>query len=431
MAVPQFRFRRVAQIRMAGTELVILVARLALYPTGLIQEERPGKPVDPADPEGRDTPATPAAPDHPAPKDRPTPPGDDARDENDAARERDATQEGHATQHRPATPKRHAPADSRIAPGHLTAPPAPEPSNTAATAATANSASTPTTTGTAIDATVAGTTDTKDAPSAPTAPDTSRPPDTRAPRDRPDRRDGREAFIPAPAFPPVLLLHGFVDNRSVFALLRRSLARHGWRHVHALNYSPLTRDVRTAALLLGRHVEQLCDHTGQPRVDIVGHSLGGLIARYYVQRLDGHRWVRTVVTLGTPHSGTRVGSIFDPHPVVRQMRPGSPLLAELAAPAPHCTTRFIAFWSDLDQIMSPVETARLDHPDLDVRNVLVPGVGHLTLPVHSGVAKGIRQALTEDPAARSDVEAGCRKRLETAPHPAGISNTTRTDVHAQ
>ncbi|MCS0637098.1 alpha/beta fold hydrolase [Streptomyces sp. LP05-1] len=192
---------------------------------------------------------------------------------------------------------------------------------------------------------------------------------------------------------PTLLLHGFVDNRSVFVLLRRSLARHGWRHLESLNYSPLTSDLRTAAGLLGRHVEDICARTGQARVDIVGHSLGGLIARYYVQRLGGDRRVRTLVTLGTPHSGTAVAPFAGAHPLVRQMRPGSAVLRELAEPAPECRTRFVCFWSDLDRVMVPVETARLDHPDLMSENVRVSGVGHLALPVHPAVAVAVRQAL--------------------------------------
>jgi hypothetical protein len=81
------------------------------------------------------------------------------------------------------------------------------------------------------------------------------------------------------------------------------------------------------------------------------------------------------------------------HPIVRQMRPGSALLQELCRPAPGCRTRFICFWSDLDQLMQPVETALMDHPDLAVHNVRVSGVGHLALPVHPVIAAGIRQAL--------------------------------------
>jgi pimeloyl-ACP methyl ester carboxylesterase len=216
-----------------------------------------------------------------------------------------------------------------------------------------------------------------------------------------DAADEEMPRIPAPGpdtNPPVLLLHGFADNRSVFALLRRSLRRHGWTHVQGLNYSLLTCDIRTAAALLGSHIEQVCERTGHTQVDIVGHSLGGLIARYYVQRLGGDRRVRTLVTLGTPHSGTRAAPLLNPHPIVRQMRPNSELMDEFVKPAPGCRTRFVAFWSDLDELMVPAETARLDHPDLITRNVHIAGIGHLTMPVHASIAAGIRQALMgQDP----------------------------------
>ncbi|MFF8940981.1 lipase family alpha/beta hydrolase [Streptomyces sp. NPDC014864] len=201
------------------------------------------------------------------------------------------------------------------------------------------------------------------------------------------------AQLPTEAKPPVVLLHGFIDNRSVFVLLRRSLAQHGRQRIESLNYSPLTCDIRTAAELLGRHIEEICERTGSGQVDVVGHSLGGLIARYYVQRLDGHLRVRTLVTLGTPHAGTRVAPLANAHPIVRQMRPGSELIEELSQPAPGCHTHFVSFWSDLDHLMDPLDSACIEHPDLSVENVRVSGIGHLAMPVHPAVAAGIRQAL--------------------------------------
>ncbi|MFJ1825914.1 esterase/lipase family protein [Streptomyces sp. NPDC087532] len=221
---------------------------------------------------------------------------------------------------------------------------------------------------------------------------------------RPPSRPAGPPAAPAPAGttalpaeggeqPPVVLLHGFIDNRSVFVLLRRSLARHGRRHLESLNYSPLTCDIRTAAELLGRHVEEICARTGHHEVDIVGHSLGGLIARYYVQRLGGDQRVRTLVTLGTPHGGTAVAPLASAHPIVRQMRTGSAPIEELRRPAPGCRTRFVSFWSELDRLIVPAEAACIDHPDLDVLNVRVSGIGHLALPVHPTVAGAVRQAL--------------------------------------
>ncbi|WP_228979956.1 triacylglycerol lipase [Streptomyces sp. DH12] len=203
----------------------------------------------------------------------------------------------------------------------------------------------------------------------------------------------RCAATPCGPRPPVVLLHGLSDNRSAFVLLRRALARDGTRRVVAVNHSPLTLDLRAAAHRLARHVEEVCERTGHARVDLVGHSLGGLVARYYVQRLGGDRRVRTVVTLGTPHSGTAAAPLAGVHPLVRQMRPGSAVLRELAAPSPGCRTRFVSFWSDLDLWMAPAETARLDHPDLDATNVRVAGVGHLALPVHPAVTARVVEEL--------------------------------------
>ncbi|MFI1398898.1 lipase family alpha/beta hydrolase [Streptomyces sp. NPDC020681] len=233
----------------------------------------------------------------------------------------------------------------------------------------------------------------------------------RIPAPTPDPDAPATATLPTAGqdHPPVVLLHGFVDNRSVFVLLRRSLAQHGRRHLECLNYSPLTCDIRTAAELLGRHIEEICARTGHREVDIVGHSLGGLIARYYAQCLGGDQRVRTLVTLGTPHSGTTVAPLASAHPIVRQMRPGSSVIEELTKPAPGCRTRFVSFWSDLDQLMVPVETACIDHPDLLAQNVQVSGIGHLALPVHPAVATGIRQALES-----SDSAAGASGAVSVA-----------------
>lgn len=226
-----------------------------------------------------------------------------------------------------------------------------------------------------------------------TPPGATAPPEATAPPVAP--APAGAAVLPAEddEHPPVVLLHGFIDNRSVFVLLRRCLARHGWRHLESLNYSPLTCDIRTAAELLGRHVEEICARTGHREVDIVGHSLGGLIARYYVQRLGGDQRVRTLITLGTPHGGTAVAPLASAHPIVRQMRTGSAPIEELRRPAPGCRTRFVSFWSELDRVIVPAEAARIDHPDLDARNVRVTGIGHLALPVHPAVAAAVRQAL--------------------------------------
>jgi pimeloyl-ACP methyl ester carboxylesterase len=202
---------------------------------------------------------------------------------------------------------------------------------------------------------------------------------------------------PAAAGMPILLVHGLVDNRSIFARLQRTLRRRGFGHVETVNLPLYAIDVPTAARLLGAVVTDVLGRTGYPQVHIVAHSLGGLVARYYVQRLAGDERVHTLVTLGTPHGGTRLAHLVPrvvPYRLVASLRPGSPLLTELAEPAPGCRTRFLAIGGGLDSVVRP-ESAALRHPDLDGLNVTVPGLGHHALPFNGDVAHGIAAALAD------------------------------------
>ena len=238
---------------------------------------------------------------------------------------------------------------------------------------------------------------------------------TRTERLRPDprRRPGEQppavralfAADPLAARVPVVLVHGLIDNHSVFAVMRRSLRRRGFTSVCSWNYSPLLADVARGAADLGAHLERVCEQTGHERVHVVGHSLGGLLARYHLQRQGGDQHIASLVTLGTPHQGSLLAHLL-PTPLVRQLRPGSAVLQELAGPAPGVRTPVTAVYSDMDQVVIPTSAGRCDHPDLQARNVLVRGVGHMSLPYHRSVLDevaatlaGLRQPRTEAPAA--------------------------------
>jgi len=194
---------------------------------------------------------------------------------------------------------------------------------------------------------------------------------------------------------PILLVHGIVDNHTIFSPLERALRRRGFTDLSSFDYGVLTHDVRATARDLATAIEKLTDESGYEKVHVIGHSLGGLITRYYVQRMGGHQRVHTAVTLGTPHQGTalaRAGSVL---PLIRQLRPDSDLIAELGEPAPDCDTRFIAFHSDLDQLIRPGRNARIEHPDLRARNVAVRGIGHMSLTNDAGIAFQIAAALAQ------------------------------------
>ena len=191
---------------------------------------------------------------------------------------------------------------------------------------------------------------------------------------------------------PILLVHGIVSNRSIFTLLRRGLTRRGFSNVFAMNYLTVSNDVRAAAAGLSVEVERVVEETGFERIHIIGHSLGGLIARYYVTRLGGDARVHTLITLGTPHEGSYAAYAV-PTTLMQQMRPGSHLMRELARPVRGCRTRFISYWSDNDWAIQPQRNASLRHRDLRARNIKLHGAGHLTLPMLGEVVHGISHAL--------------------------------------
>jgi triacylglycerol lipase len=219
------------------------------------------------------------------------------------------------------------------------------------------------------------------------------------PGSQPPAVRARFADDPLAAHIPVVLVHGLVDNRSVFTVMRHALRRRGFAQVCTWNYSPLLRDVESAAEALGRHIERVCLETGHERVHVVGHSLGGLVARYLVQRLGGDHRVESLVTLGTPHAGTRWAHVL-PTPLVRQLRPGSPLIRELAEPAPACRTQITAVYSDLDQMVVPWRASaagsrRLRPPSPERRRTLSQHTRH-TVPTgcrhssHSLTTRAVR-----------------------------------------
>lgn len=104
--------------------------------------------------------------------------------------------------------------------------------------------------------------------------------------------------------PPVLLIHGFLGTRGSMYPLERRLAEDGL-FVFSFNLGALnTRDIRASAFQIHRKIESILSQTSVEKIDIVGHSMGGLIGLYYVKKLGGHERVRKLIMMGTPAQGT-------------------------------------------------------------------------------------------------------------------------------
>ena len=70
-----------------------------------------------------------------------------------------------------------------------------------------------------------------------------------------------------------------------------------------------TRDIRSSAFLIHRKIESILAQTPVKKIDIIGHSMGGLIGLYFIKKLGGHEKVRKLVMIGTPLNGTWVALV--------------------------------------------------------------------------------------------------------------------------
>lgn len=145
---------------------------------------------------------------------------------------------------------------------------------------------------------------------------------------------------------PVILIHGYTETRGSLWRLRSVVAADpavGW--VYRLNLSPKYEPIARLAMQLSVLVDRVKYETGAARVHIVGHSMGGLVARWYVQKMGGAPNVGAVVTIGTPHGGTPM-NVFGPGACAADMMPGSAFLHALDA-APTGIEAGVA-WAGLD-----------------------------------------------------------------------------------
>jgi triacylglycerol lipase len=163
----------------------------------------------------------------------------------------------------------------------------------------------------------------------------------------------------------VILLHGFLSSSQVMLPLERHLRRTLRRPIVRVALGarlPLhLRDVRKSAQRVHEVVEALARMPGFEFADVVGHSLGGLVATYLLKRLDRGRHVRRVVTLGAPHGGTPAALLgvllFGlVSRAVWQMLPRSPLVRELEATAVPEGCEIVALASPTDRVV-PVHYA--------------------------------------------------------------------------
>ena len=199
---------------------------------------------------------------------------------------------------------------------------------------------------------------------------------------------------PRPATLPVILVHGVLCNAGVWARFRRRLRKRYEGPVYALTYGPPLLSIETFARQLAHTIDTALAATGACDVVLVGHSMGGLVARTYIRRFGGAR-VRRLITLGTPHHGS-MHAWFFPGACLGQMRPGCRWLAELNRDTVGADgVPIVSLWSWHDSMVAPQTSCRLEWAE----NIPVVGVGHNALLGDPGV---VAYVVTEIERARHD-----------------------------
>jgi triacylglycerol esterase/lipase EstA (alpha/beta hydrolase family) len=192
--------------------------------------------------------------------------------------------------------------------------------------------------------------------------------------------------------PPVLLLHGYLGTRGSMYILERRLNDDGIC-VFSFNLGSLNvRDIRTSAFLIHRKIESILAQTPVKKIDIVGHSMGGLIGLYYVKKLGGHEKVRKLVMMGTPMRGTwaallGVATVGLVSASAWQLLPGSRFLKELnAGPLPN-NVEYYTIAAQRDWVCPPSSTP------LEGAEALTVPLGHSSLVMSEDVYRHILWAL--------------------------------------
>jgi triacylglycerol lipase len=177
----------------------------------------------------------------------------------------------------------------------------------------------------------------------------------------------------------VLFVHGFFCNRGLWNPLLRRLRRAGIPFI-AINLEPVFASIDSHRRLIENAVRQLERTTTLPPV-LVAHSMGGLALRAWLGDDAKHARFHRLVTIATPHAGTRL-AIRGFGANVLQMRPRNDWLAALDAQTPAAVReRTTCFWSHCDNIVVPARNATLAGAD----NRHLEGTPHVQMIDHPAV----------------------------------------------
>lgn len=154
----------------------------------------------------------------------------------------------------------------------------------------------------------------------------------------------------------VVLVHGIFDTGKIFTSMARYFEERGLRTL-----APSLRPSSGAQGLeaLARQLKHCIDTEVAPEetLDLIGFSMGGLISRYYLQRLGGLERVRRFVAISVPQHGSLWAWAL-PNQGCRQMRPGSTFLQDINKDiASLAQIDLLTLWTPFDLMIVPASSS--------------------------------------------------------------------------
>lgn len=205
---------------------------------------------------------------------------------------------------------------------------------------------------------------------------------------------------------PVLIVPGFSSPGFATDLLAARLSGSGFTtfnwQLPGLGFG----DIRNSANALATKVQQVRAATGAAKVDLVAHSEGGLVARYYLKFLGGTAYVGRYVSLGTPQYGTALANLATLVNCVglvacQQMTIGSSFLSTLnAGDDTPGSVAYTSLYTWNDEIVVPPTTAIIDGGATNAsiqQFCWLRVVGHLGLILDGTVYSLVQSALNGGP----------------------------------
>ena len=203
------------------------------------------------------------------------------------------------------------------------------------------------------------------------------------------------AFVAAPAqaatHTPVVFVHGFLGDSSNWlpAIAAVRAAGDAGNGLYTYDYN-WAGDNIVNARGLGTFVDQVRSRTGAGRVDIVNHSMGGLVTGWYVNELGGQSKVRHVASIAGANHGTTAAYACIVFTSCQQMAPGSSFIRTYTAgDETPGTTRYATWYSPCDGVILPYSSTPLS----GAQNHFVLCQNHLGFLLDPFVLTSVRQFL--------------------------------------